>query len=46
MSVDSGLPYFRGKEDFWKTYPPYRAMNLRFEEVANPAFIKKRPDLY
>ena len=23
MGVDSGLPDFRGKEGFWKAYPPF-----------------------
>jgi len=24
MGVDSGLPDFRGKEGFWKAYPPIK----------------------
>jgi NAD-dependent SIR2 family protein deacetylase len=36
MGVDSGLPDFRGPEGFWRAYPPYRALGLRFEELADP----------
>ena len=36
MGVDSGLPDFRGPEGFWRAYPPYRALGLRFEQMASP----------
>lgn len=36
MGVDSGLPDYRGPEGFWRAYPPYRALGLRFEELADP----------
>lgn len=36
MGVDSGLPDFRGKEGFWRAYPPYEKMGLEFMSVANP----------
>ena len=28
MGVDSGLPDFRGTEDFWDSYPAFREMRL------------------
>jgi NAD-dependent SIR2 family protein deacetylase len=34
MGVDSGMPDFRGPEGFWKAYPPYAKLGLRFEQVA------------
>ena len=43
MGVDSGLPDFRGPEGFWRAYPPYRAMGLRFEQLANPAWFARDP---
>ena len=43
MGVDSGLPDFRGTEGFWRAYPPFRALGLRFEEVANPRWFGDDP---
>jgi NAD-dependent SIR2 family protein deacetylase len=43
MGVDSGLPDFRGPEGFWRAYPPYRALGLPFEELANPRWFAKDP---
>ena len=45
MGVDSGLPDFRGPEGFWQAYPPYRALGLRFEQLANPATFDRDPHL-
>src|SRR6187402_2067468 len=45
MGVDSGLPDFRGPEGFWKAYPPYRALGLRFEELASPHWFERDPPL-
>ncbi len=45
MGVDSGLPDFRGPEGFWTAYPPYRALGLRFEQLANPAWFERDPRL-
>jgi NAD-dependent SIR2 family protein deacetylase len=45
MGVDSGLPDYRGPEGFWHAYPPYRALGLRFEELANPRWFKDDPSL-
>jgi NAD-dependent SIR2 family protein deacetylase len=43
MGVDSGLPDFRGDEGFWKAYPPYQKLNLRFTEMATPRWFAKDP---
>ena len=45
MGVDSGLPDFRGPEGFWRAYPPYEALGLRFEEIADPAHFAADPEL-
>src|SRR5215212_7825284 len=45
MGVDSGLPDFRGPEGFWRAYPAYGKLGLRFEEMANPKWFKTDPHL-
>jgi NAD-dependent SIR2 family protein deacetylase len=45
MGVDSGLPDFRGPEGFWRAYPPYRGLGLRFEELADPVHFAADPQL-
>src|SRR5205807_8052746 len=45
MGVDSGLPDFRGPEGFWKAYPPYRELGLRFQQLANPQHFAVDPHL-
>jgi NAD-dependent SIR2 family protein deacetylase len=45
MGVDSGLPDFRGPEGFWRAYPPLRSLGVHFEEMANPAWFDKNPQL-
>ncbi len=45
MGVDSGMPDFRGPEGFWRAYPPYAKLGLRFEEVANPRHFASDPQL-
>lgn len=45
MGVDSGMPDFRGPEGFWRAYPAYRDLGLRFEEMANPRWFVKDPEL-
>src|SRR3954447_6070260 len=45
MGVDSGLPDFRGTQGFWKAYPPYAALGLSFEELANPHWFAADPQL-
>jgi len=45
MGVDSGLPDFRGDEGFWKAYPPFRRLGLRFAELADPRWFREDPGL-
>ncbi|MFD2460977.1 SIR2 family NAD-dependent protein deacylase, partial [Amycolatopsis samaneae] len=45
MGVDSGLPDFRGGEGFWRAYPPYARLGLRFEELADPRHFAADPEL-
>ncbi|WP_300012020.1 Sir2 family NAD-dependent protein deacetylase [Pseudonocardia sp.] len=45
MGVDSGLPDFRGPEGFWRAYPPYAALGLRFEQIADPVHFGDDPQL-
>jgi len=39
MGVDSGLPDFRGKEGFWRAYPPYERLGLDFFSLASPRWF-------
>ena len=45
MGVDSGLPDFRGREGFWRAYPPLARLGIRFEEMANPSWFTRDPRL-
>ncbi|GLZ40373.1 Sir2 family NAD-dependent protein deacetylase [Actinokineospora sp. NBRC 105648] len=45
MGVDSGLPDFRGGAGFWRAYPPYERLGLRFEELADPVHFVEDPEL-
>ena len=45
MGVDSGMPDFRGPEGFWRAYPPYAKLGLRFEEMASPRHFANDPAL-
>jgi len=45
MGVDSGLPDFRGVEGFWRAYPKVKQLGLHFEEMANPQWFEKDPQL-
>ena len=45
MGVDSGLPDFRGREGFWKAYPPLAKLGLSFEQIANAAVFDRDPAL-
>ena len=45
MGVDSGLPDFRGKEGFWRAYPPYKRLGLDFVSLANPRWFVEDPTL-
>lgn len=43
MGVDSGLPDFRGPQGFWKAYPMYERLGLRFMDAANPSHFERDP---
>lgn len=45
MSVDSGLPDFRGGEGLWNAYPKLKHLNLSFQDMANPKKFKGDPSL-
>jgi NAD-dependent SIR2 family protein deacetylase len=45
MGVDSGLPDFRGTEGFWRAYPAFQRLELRFEQLASPAWFVRDPHL-
>ncbi len=45
IGVDSGLPDFRGKEGFWKAYPPIAKLGKSFVEMANPHWFHRDPKL-
>lgn len=45
MGVDSGLPDFRGDQGFWRAYPPYERLGLRFVELADPRHFAEDPSL-
>jgi NAD-dependent SIR2 family protein deacetylase len=43
MSVDSGLPDFRGDDGLWRAYPPLKQFGLSFTEVAQPSWFEDNP---
>jgi NAD-dependent SIR2 family protein deacetylase len=45
MGVDSGLPDFRGRNGFWRAYPPYARLGLDFYALANPRWFANDPEL-
>jgi NAD-dependent SIR2 family protein deacetylase len=45
MGVDSGLPDFRGDAGFWRAYPPYQRLGLRFVELADPVHFAEDAEL-
>jgi NAD-dependent SIR2 family protein deacetylase len=45
IGVDSGLPDFRGDHGFWRAYPPYARLGLRFVELADPEHFVTDPEL-
>jgi NAD-dependent SIR2 family protein deacetylase len=45
MGVDSGLPDFRGREGFWRAYPPLAKLGLDFASIANPRWFRDDPEL-
>ena len=45
MSVDSGLPDFRGGQGFWRAYPPLEKLRISFEEMAQPHWFDSQPEM-
>jgi NAD-dependent SIR2 family protein deacetylase len=45
MSVDSGLPDFRGRGGFWRAYPQLQRAGLAFHDAASPALFRDDPEL-
>ena len=45
LGVDAGLPDFRGKDGFWRTYPALGRARLHFQDVACPDAFRERPRL-
>ena len=45
MSVDSGLPDFRGNEGLWRHYPPLQGLNIDFRRIADPLCFDEDPTL-
>ena len=45
MSVDSGLPDFRGGQGFWRAYPPLEKLQISFEEMAQPHWFDSQPEM-
>lgn len=43
MSVESGLPDFRGGRGFWRAYPPLEKLRISFEEMAQPRWFDSQP---
>lgn len=45
MSVDSGLPDFRGDKGFWASYPEAEKLGLSFADIATADTFNKKPRL-
>jgi len=43
MSVDSGLPDYRGNQGFWRAYPPLAQLGISFERMAQPHWFSENP---
>ncbi len=43
MSVDSGLPDYRGKEGFWKAYPLLKKKDMNLQQICNPEWFVRDP---
>ncbi|MGV3662031.1 MAG: SIR2 family NAD-dependent protein deacylase [Prosthecobacter sp.] len=43
MSVDSGLPDYRGKEGFWNHYPLYRSLGVDYAAMTRPSGFERDP---
>lgn len=45
MGIDSGLPDFRGKNGFWKAFPPLAHLGKSFVQMATPDLFASNPRL-
>lgn len=45
MGIDSGLPDFRGKNGFWKAFPPLQHLGKSFVQMATPDLFHNNPKL-
>ena len=45
LSVDSGLPDFRGREGFWRAYPPLKKQGIKLTDMNNPRWFDNDPQL-
>lgn len=45
MSVDSGLPDFRGDDGFYKAYPPLKDKKINFFNITTPKWFLTEPKL-
>lgn len=43
MSVDSGLPDYRGNEGLWNHYPIYRELGVNYEAMTRPSGFERDP---
>ncbi len=39
MGVDSGLPDYRGKQGFWRSYPPLQRRGITYDESHDPLWF-------
>lgn len=44
LGVDSGLPDFRGRNGFWKSYPPYRHLDVNYMDLSRPEKFEEDPE--
>ena len=45
MSLDSGLPDFRGDAGLWRAYPALQDAGLSFERLASSAMLAQQPEI-
>ena len=45
MGIDSGLPDFRGDHGFWREYPKFAKLSMRFSDVASPYTFDALPEI-
>jgi len=45
MGVDSGLPDFRGRQGFWKAYPPMQNKDIPYTQMETASWFSAKPAL-